>query len=377
MFIIVFDSKEEIFEKQSRRGVIGEMEQYIRGVAFMAVPALIFCGILANSMRKDRSRYRNTFFVMFAGISVVGFLCALAGPYSGLVFLACFILIFLSILIAPVSLIINGIIMIRKEGKRLPNLLSLFVGIIVEIGEISSFALVFWPGICSGNEVNMSSVRSQVMNQISEGLLFISLSVIYFCMVFASFMFYTIFLQIIPHKRDFDYVIIHGAGIRADGTVTKLLAERCDKAVKIYQKDPTPPYLIPSGGKGSDEICSEADAMARYLMECGIPEEKIIKEDQSTTTLENLQNSKKIIDACPGRHYTALVTSNYHVYRALRYCRKIGLHCTGIGSRVAAYYWPSALIREFVAIHKEKKHALLFAAGWLLFISPVLIDILC
>ncbi|MDY4692601.1 MAG: hypothetical protein SO401_03415 [Blautia sp.] len=121
MSIIVFDSKEEIFEKQSRRGVIGEMEQYIRGVAFMAVPALIFCGILANSMRKDRSRYRNTFFVMFAGISVVGFLCALAGPYSGLVFLACFILILLSILIAPVSLIINGIIMIRKEGKRLPN----------------------------------------------------------------------------------------------------------------------------------------------------------------------------------------------------------------------------------------------------------------
>ena len=64
-----------------------------------------------------------------------------------------------------------------------------------------------------------------------------------------------------------------------------------------------------------------------------------------------------IIDARGGRHYTALVTSNYHVYRTLRYCKKVGLKCTGIGSHVAFYYWPSALIREYVAVHAEKKPA--------------------
>ena len=82
--------------------------------------------------------------------------------------------------------------------------------------------------------------------------------------------------------------------------------------------------------------------------------------------------SKQILDGREGRKYTALVTSNYHVYRALRYCRKIGLNCTGIGSRVAFYYWPSAMIREFIAIHAEKKHAVLFAAGWLLCIAALL-----
>ena len=61
-----------------------------------------------------------------------------------------------------------------------------------------------------------------------------------------------------------------------------------------------------------------------------------------------------------------LVSSNYHVYRALRYCRKIGLDCAGIGSHVAFYYWPSALIREFVAIHSEKKHFIMLVAGWVL-----------
>ena len=111
--------------------------------------------------------------------------------------------------------------------------------------------------------------------------------------------------------------------------------------------------------------------MADYLIDKGIPENMIIKEDKSRTTLENLKNSKVIIDSRPGPKYTALVTSNYHVYRALRYCRKIGLKCTGIGSRVAFYYWPSALIREFVAINVEKKHLLFLILGWLLFLLPL------
>ena len=113
--------------------------------------------------------------------------------------------------------------------------------------------------------------------------------------------------------------------------------------------------------------------MRRYLLQQGIPEADILMENRSATTLENLRFSKQILDEQEGRKYTALVTSNYHVYRALRYCRRIGLKCTGIGSRVAFYYWPSALIREFIAIHTEKKHALLFVLGWLACIALVLL----
>ena len=99
----------------------------------------------------------------------------------------------------------------------------------------------------------------------------------------------------------------------------------------------------------------------------------IIPETDSRTTQENIEFSKKILDQMDDRKYTALVTSNYHVYRALRYCKKAGLKCTGIGSHVALYFWPSALIREFIAIHAEKKHAVLFIAGWLVCISPMLL----
>ena len=128
--------------------------------------------------------------------------------------------------------------------------------------------------------------------------------------------------------------------------------------------------MIPSGGQGRDETVSEAEAMGRYLREKGIPEDKIILEDRSFTTMENLKNSKAIIDAREGGKYTALVTSNYHVYRALRYCRKVGLDCTGIGAHVAPYYWPSALIREFAAIMSKKKNFVMFVAGWLITVIP-------
>jgi uncharacterized SAM-binding protein YcdF (DUF218 family) len=179
--------------------------------------------------------------------------------------------------------------------------------------------------------------------------------------------------MIIPRKSDFDYIIIHGAGLLGGDRVSKLLQDRIDKAIDVYLKDPTPTIMIPSGGKGGDETISEAEAMSRYMLDKGIPEYRIIKEDRSATTMENLENCKKIIDSMEGRKYTTLVTSNYHVYRALRYCRKIGLDCTGIGSHVAFYYWPSALIREFVAIHNEKKHFIMFVAGWILWmILPML-----
>jgi len=187
------------------------------------------------------------------------------------------------------------------------------------------------------------------------------------------FVVYSIFLMLIPRKRDFDYVVIHGAGLLHGNQVTRLLGDRIDKAIELYRKDPTPPYMIPSGGKGSDEAISEAQAMKGYLLEKDIPEEKILLEDQSKNTFENLKNSKAIIDAREGRKYTAIVTSNYHVYRALRYCRKIGFDCTGVGSRVALYYWPSALIREYVAVHAEKKHMITLIAGWLLCILPIII----
>lgn len=344
----------------------------MRGILVTGTLSLSCWAVFTFFLSRDRSRYRNCYLLFIALASLIPFIVALSGPYENQVIIFMIDAALLGLLIVPLFLIHNGVVMIKKEGKHLSQLLSLVFGLTMLLGEIASVATVvgFYLTDRFPTEAAFYHSAYYMIGAI------VSVTVIYGSAAFLIFMLYTLFLQIIPRKKDFDYVIIHGAGLLEGQRVSKLLSDRLDKAIEVYRKDPTPPKLIPSGGQGADESISEAEAMKDYLIAHGIPEGDIIIEDTSTTTLENLQNSKRILDGIEGRKYTALVTSNYHVYRALRYCRKISLNCTGIGSHVAFYYWPSALIREFIAIHAEKKHAVLFIAGWLLCVGALFIPLL-
>ena len=336
-------------------------------LAIVSIAFSMFCWTMfVLYFRKDRSRYRNCYLLSLALLSLFPLAVGVLGRYSSMPVMLTLWLGLLIILIVPFFLIFNGIVMIRKEGRHLSQLLSLVFGIAILIGELITFGGILRYAALDGKEPFIPQTFIAVFAAL------FSFTVIYGSVSFLIFMIYTLFLQIIPRKKDFDFVIIHGAGLLDGNRVSKLLQDRLDKAIEVYRADPTPPRLIPSGGKGSDESISEAEAMTRYLLSRGIPEEDILPEDQSTTTLENLQFSKKILDSYEGRKYTALVSSNYHVYRALRYCREIGLKCTGIGSHVAWYFWPSALIREYIAIHMEKKHFILFAGGWLACVALIM-----
>ena len=324
----------------------------------LTVIALCWWILLIISFTKDRSRYRNCGLLFFALIFTAAALAAFGEKMEAGTIMALLLITGAVLLLVPMFLIHNGIVMYRKEGHSLANMLSLLFGIIIGAGEIATIYILL-----TGTRFETINVASQI----------ISVSVLYLSVSFLIFMFYSLFLMIIPRRSNFDYIIIHGAGLIDGSKVSKLLADRIDKAIEVYRKDPTPTIVIPSGGRGDDELIPEAAAMAAYLREKGIPEDRIIMEDRSATTMENLKFSKKIIDEREGGKYTALVTSNYHVYRALRYCRKIGLECTGIGSHVAMYYWPSALIREYVAVHAEKKHLISLIAGWLLCMALIFI----
>lgn len=117
--------------------------------------------------------------------------------------------------------------------------------------------------------------------------------------------------------------------------VPPLLAGRLDKAAQFYFRQARrtqPPCLIVCGGKGEGEDIPEAEAMARYLREKGIPEQDIRREDQSTNTYENLRNAKDIMDSAMERYRCALVTSNYHLFRAALLSHKVGIRrCRGLG----------------------------------------------
>ncbi len=329
--------------------------------------------IFQVSFNIDRSRYRNCYFLFISLTCTMMFLISVSGDHMMETMYVLFLIILAALLIVPFFLMFNGFVMMKREGRRLPQLLSLLLGIIILTGEGLTFFLMI-AEIFSHHFY--SSGQPYYRSWWFITICCIIITIIYGSMSFLIFMIYTLFLHIVPRTKDFDYVIIHGCGLGKDSKVTKLLKDRLDKAIEVYHIDPTPPKLIPSGGQGTDESVPEAVAMRDYLLSQGIPAEDIILEGKSRTTLENLINSKEIIDSYPGRKVIALVSSNYHIYRALRYCRKIGLKCTGIGSHVAFYYWPSALIREYIAIHAEKKHAVIFILGWLLCIAPVLIPAL-
>ena len=92
-----------------------------------------------------------------------------------------------------------------------------------------------------------------------------------------------------------DYVIVLGAKVKPDGTLSKTLKLRLDKALEYLKENPET-MLVLSGAKGDAEPCSEADAMEAYLLEQGADPEHLLKEEQSFSTVENLAYSKILIE---------------------------------------------------------------------------------
>lgn len=92
-----------------------------------------------------------------------------------------------------------------------------------------------------------------------------------------------------------DYVIVLGAKVKPDGSLSKTLKLRLDKALE-YMKENPETMLVLSGAKGDAEPCSEADAMETYLLGQGANPDHLLKEEQSFSTVENLAYSRVMIE---------------------------------------------------------------------------------
>lgn len=274
----------------------------------------------------------------------------------------------ISFFLFPIALItfilvtISNIVLILREGKSLRNLLGIFLGIFIcfltLLPEIS-YRIILKTQVI--NIYNLNSIGPYLYNFI-ETLVY--LIVVYLeCLLLA-----TIILAVKAVKRkvpyDKDYLIILGCKIKSDGSLTPLLRGRVDRALEFRNeqlkengKDLT---FIPSGGKGTDEVISEAEAIKNYLVDQGIKNKNILIEDKSTNTYENIMFSSKIINN--KKKKVAFSTTNYHVFRAGLLATSLGLKYDGIGSKTRTYYWINAFIREFIGtIYSEKKkHVVVF-----------------
>ena len=304
--------------------------------ALLVFSPAIFWGILfAWSYRKEPRQFKNAIFFLLMLIFALS-ACAIYTNDIGIVLLLGVAIPFAPI-VTVVFLLVNAWIVIRREGFSLSNVLP------------ALFALAIFAWII-GIPIGIGMSDSRVVISLSALLLALGL---WFFFSFVALLVYSWFYRRLPRKRRFDYIIIHGAGLQGEEP-TPLLRGRIDKALKLWSAQGRTAILVPSGGQGSDEVISEAEAMSRYMLRLGVPREVLLPEDQSTTTMENLVFAKKLLDARQTTPYRcAFVTSDYHVFRTALYASHVGLKGDGVGSRTASYYFPTAFIREFIAITKE------------------------
>lgn len=147
------------------------------------------------------------------------------------------------------------------------------------------------------------------------------------------------------------FVLVLGCGIFPDGRLTNSLKSRLDCAYDLLNKHPYALCIV-SGGKGENEPFAEAQAMGGYLAGRGIDKKRIITEPNSRNTAQNMQYSSSIIESCGGGA-TAVVTNDYHVYRALVTAKRYGIDAFGVGAPTDFRVLIPSHIRECIGLIKE------------------------
>lgn len=266
----------------------------------------------------------------------------------------------LLVLIGGFFLIYNGFILLRKEGRSKANYFSLFLGVAI----VLFYALLL---------VRLTYYEFFLQYRLLDIPYYIAIyTYVLFGITFTGFLIYSWLYLHLPKKKNYDFVIIHGAGLLGGEKVTPLLRKRVDKAIEAFRKSTNPAIqLIASGGQGPDEKISEAQAIQNYILETtDIPETAVLLEDRSVNTYQNLLYSKQLGESLVTDPRFLFVTNDYHVFRTSIYAQQIGMKGDGLGCNTASYYIPSAFLRELVAIIVRLKwlyfvfYALFFLLIW-------------
>lgn len=147
-----------------------------------------------------------------------------------------------------------------------------------------------------------------------------------------------------------DYLVILGAGLRGE-KMSLTLSQRMHKSLEYIDKYPDVKIVV-SGGQGPGENITEAEAMKRFLINHGVSEKNIIKEDKSTSTAENLKYTKNKLEQIDGRNdmKISIVTSNFHMFRAEFLAKRVGFDTYAVPAKLHFLLIPNFYVREYFAV---------------------------
>lgn len=122
------------------------------------------------------------------------------------------------------------------------------------------------------------------------------------------------------YEYNFDYIMILGNQVVGEDTPSSLMIERVNDAAEYLEINKHSTVVVCGGITTDEQIISEAELMKKLLVERGIDPERIILEDKSTTTFENFEYAKEVIENHSGKSIekvnVAFLSSDYHIHRA-------------------------------------------------------------
>ena len=148
----------------------------------------------------------------------------------------------------------------------------------------------------------------------------------------------------VPDADNYDAIIVLGAQVKRDGTPNVQLGWRLDAAYDAYAQKKVP--VVVCGAQGKDEPVPEAEAMKIYLMGKGVSEQDILTDPDSFNTNQNLKNAAALLKEIQGIRKVLIVTSDYHVPRAMALAKDLGFDACGMGSPCKPEYWLKNHARE-------------------------------
>jgi len=177
----------------------------------------------------------------------------------------------------------------------------------------------------------------------------------------SAFMGFSVFLAVYGGRStvtyDEDIVLVLGGGVR-HGEVQSALRTRLDRAIEYHHRNPTA-MIIVTGGTGHREPFSEAEAMARYLIDHGVPADRILLEDAAYSTYSNMAFSRILFDAyilplgtADATPTVAVITNDFHMFRSIRFAEGVGFCARAYPSHTPWYVMPFMYVREVAAVVK-------------------------
>lgn len=271
-------------------------------------------------------------YLAFTALTVVGALAPTVGLAFGAI--GAVVLVVATLALLP-FLVAAGVLTVRREGLSPSTVLPLAAAAAL-IGLVTLLGVAIITGI--------------------DWLLVAALALVavtgYLGFLFVAFLLYGQWYARRPVDLPVDAVVVLGSRVFGE-RVPPLLAARIERGIEVLRASEVldaDAVLVCSGGQGPDETMAEGDAMAAYAIAHGVPEERVLRETASRNTEENLTLSRALLQEQGLGTRMVVATNDYHALRAGIIAREQGVQAQVVGASTARYYFPSAVLREFVGV---------------------------